>query len=202
MSLYEKLTRPINVAMIALLLCIANLTGSTYALFTSSTKDGSIGIITTAGDVEVRIVDTENNSLVGNTLQFVTTSDTPVLFEPGTTFYTQGFKIMNAGNIPVQFRISVSYGNMSDADRAEFEKAFEVGITTDPYGLSDAAPTDKFVGSLDVETNNISDKTYFLIIRMKETTDNSFQGAEYDGIGITVYAVQANASIKGVTSNE
>ena len=196
MSLREKLTRPINVAMIALLLCIANLTGSTYALFTSSIKDGSIGVITTSGDVEVKIVDTENNSLEGKTLQFVTTSDAPVLFEPGTTFFTQGFKIMNAGNIPVKFRISVSYGNMSEADRIEFEKAFEVGITTDPYGLSDAEPTDKFVGSLDVKTNNISDKTYFLIIRMKETADNTFQGAEYDGIGITVYAVQANAGLK------
>ena len=196
MSLREKLTRPINVAMIALLLCIANLTGSTYALLTSSTREGAIGVTTTSGDVEVRIVDLDNNSLVGNTLQFVTTSDTPVLFEPGTTFFTQGFKIMNAGNIPVEFRISVSYGNMSDADRAEFEKAFEVGITTDPYGLSDAEPTDKFVGSLDVKTNNISDKTYFLIIRMKETADNTFQGAEYDGIGITVYAVQANAGLK------
>jgi len=79
-SLHEKLTKPINVAMIALLLCIANLTGSTYALFTSSVKDGTIGIITTTGDIEVDIVDLENGSLEGMSFQFVTTSDAPVLF--------------------------------------------------------------------------------------------------------------------------
>ena len=196
MSLHEKITKPINVAMIALLLCIANLTGSTYALFTSSVKDGTIGIITTTGDIEVDIVDLENGSLEGKALQFVTTSDAPVLFEPGTTFYTQGFKIMNVGNIPVNFRVSVSYGNMSEADIIEFERAFEVGITTDPQRHFDAESTDSFVGSLDASGSDVSDQTYYLIIKMKETADNTFQGAKYDGIGITVYAVQANGTLK------
>ena len=31
---------------------------------------------------------------------------------------------------------------------------------------------------------------------MKETVGNEFQGAKYEGIGITVYAVQANAALK------
>jgi len=84
----------------------------------------------------------------------------------------------------------------------QFEKAFDIGITTDPTNPSGTAPTDEFVGRLDVDMNVISDKTYFLVIKMKETAGNEFQGAEYDGIGITVYAVQANASLKGITSNE
>ena len=196
MSLQRNLLRQLNIAALILLLCIANLTGSTYALFTSSTKEGSIGVTTTSGDVEVKIVDEGNNSLEGRALQFFTTSETPVLFEPGTTFYTQGFKIMNAGNIPVNFRISVNYGNMSEADRIEFEKAFEIGITTDPTRQTDAEPTDKFVGSLDVSGDDASSQTYHLIIRMKETVGNEFQGAKYEGIGITVYAVQANAALK------
>ena len=179
-----------------LLLCVANLTGSTYALFTSSTKDGTIGVTTTSGDVEVKIVDEGNNSLEGLPLQFFTTSETPVLFEPGTTFYTQGFKIMNAGNIPVNVRISVSYGNMTEAERLKFEEAFEIGITTDPTRQTDVEPTDKFVGSLDVKGDDAVSKTYHLIIKMKETAGNEFQGAKYEGIGITVYAVQANASLE------
>jgi hypothetical protein len=196
MSLREKLTRPINVAALILLLCIANLTGSTYALFTSSIKDGTIGVTTTSGDVEVQIVDKENNSLEGKTLQFVTTSDAPTLFEPGCTFYTQGFKVMNVGDIHVRFRISVSYGNMSEAERQEFEEAFEIGITTDPTRLSDVKPTDKFVGELKAGENSITAQTYYLVIKMKETVGNTFQGAKYDGIGITVYAVQANAGLE------
>ena len=196
MSHKNSLIRQLNITAMILLLCVANLTGSTYALFTSSTREGAIGVTTTSGDVEVRIVDLDNNSLVGKTLQFVTTSDTPVLFEPGTTFYTQGFKIMNVGNIPVNFRVSVSYGNMSEADIIEFERAFEVGITTDPQRHFDAESTDSFVGSLDASGSDVSDQVYYLIIRMKETADNTFQGARYDGIGITVYAVQANGTLK------
>ena len=96
MSHKNSLIRQLNITAMILLLCVANLTGSTYALFTSSTREGAIGVTTTSGDVEVRIVDLDNNSLVGKTLQFVTTSDTPILFEPGTTFYTQGFKISDA----------------------------------------------------------------------------------------------------------
>lgn len=196
MSLQRNLLRQLNIAALILLLCVANLTGSTYALFTSSTKDGTIGVTTTSGDVEVKIVDEANNSLEGRALQFFTTSDAPVLFEPGTTFYTQPFKIMNAGNIPVNFRISVSYGNMSEADRLKFEEAFEIGITTDPHRHTDAKPTDKFVGSLDVSGDDAISQSYYLIIRMKETVGNEFQGAKYEGIGITVYAVQANAALK------
>ena len=196
MSLQRNLLRQLNIAALILLLCVANLTGSTYALFTSSTKDGTIGVTTTSGDVEVKIVDEGNNSLEGLPLQFFTTSETPVLFEPGTTFYTQGFKIMNAGNIPVNFRISVSYGNMTEAERLKFEEAFEIGITTDPTRQTDVEPTDKFVGSLDVKGDDAVSKTYHLIIKMKETAGNEFQGAKYEGIGITVYAVQANAALK------
>ena len=196
MSLYNRITSPIVAATLILLLCFANLVGTTYALFTAQTKDGSIGVITTSGDVGVDIVDTAGESLKGKVLQFVTTSETPVLFEPGTTFYTQGFKIMNAGNIPVNFRVSVNYGNMTEAERLKFEEAFEIGITTDPTRQTDAEPTDKFVGSLDVSGDDASSQTYHLIIRMKETVGNEFQGAKYEGIGITVYAVQANASLE------
>ena len=35
---------------------------------------------------------------------------------------------------------------------------------------------------------------YFLYIEMKDTVGNEFQGKTYSGIGITVYAVQANVN--------
>ena len=37
---------------------------------------------------------------------------------------------------------------------------------------------------------------YRLLIKMKETVGNEFQGKTYTGIGVTVYAVQGNVSIK------
>lgn len=195
MSLKNRITSPIFVAALMLLLCLTNLVGTTYALFTSSTKDGAIGVITTSGDVEVDIVDTAGNSLKGKTLQFATTAEYPVLFEPGSTFYTQGFKVINIGNVHVNFRVSINFTGLTDEERAEFEEAFEFWITTDPTNQSDAARANEFVGHLKAESGiqSITAETYHLIIKMKETAGNDFQGAEYDGIGITVYAVQGNA---------
>ena len=69
---------------------------------------------TTSGNIEIDIVDTSGVTLQNRALAFMTTSDATdsndILFEPGATFYTQGFKIENKGNIPVDFiRFSFRY---------------------------------------------------------------------------------------------
>ena len=123
----SRVRNPIIIASLIIALCLVCLAGSTLALFTENA--GTIGIITTTGDVEVDIVDTseKEESLVGKTLQFMTTAENSVvLFEPGATFYTQGFKIKNEGTAPVQFTLSVSEDEKIDME--EFKKAFDVWI--------------------------------------------------------------------------
>jgi hypothetical protein len=46
-----------------------------------------------------------------------------------------------------------------------------------------------------------SDETFYcLFVKMKESAGNEFQGSTYEGIGITVHAVQGNVSVnEGVT---
>ncbi len=199
---YKSHKKAIIMTALVILLCLVSLTGATLALFTSTLSDGTIGIITTAGDVEVSIVDAiTGESLVGKTLQFETTSlQQEILFEPGAAFYTQGFKVKNIGNIPINFRLSVSEDE--DIDMTEFHEAFEVWITTEPTRLYEAEPINGFQGKLDPEKAlaenplaKTESDTYYLVIRMKESVGNEFQGKTYSGIGITVYAVQGNAGI-------
>ncbi len=200
---YGTVNKAILIAALAILLCMACLVGSTLALFTGNPEDGTIGIITTTGDVAVGIVDTseQQNSLVGETLQFQTTSENDELrFEPGATFYTQGFKVINLGSVSIKFRVRVNYdGDLAENEqlKAEFEDAFEVWVATDPTQPRDAQPANEFVGTLEVdpEKPSVSEETYYLIVKMKESADNRFQGKTYSGIGITVYAVQANVDI-------
>ena len=196
---YTNTKQAIMIAAMTLLLCLSSLSGATLALFTSDPNDGTIGIVTTAGDIKVDIVDAsdEQTSLVGGVLQFLTTSDQKdILFEPGATFYTQGFKIKNTGDeftgIPINFRLYVSADE--NLDMEEFERAFDVWISTDPTNLADAEPITKFFGHLKV--GECTEETYHLVIRMKETVGNGFQGKTYTGIGVTVYAVQGNVEIK------
>lgn len=189
---YKSYKQSFIIAALVILLCLVCLTGATLALFSSDVKDGTIGIIASAGEVRVNIIDdtVEENSLVNESLAFRTTHEQPkILFEPGATFYTQGFKIKNEGTAPVQFTLSVSEDEKIDME--EFKKAFDVWIVRakDP-DFENADMITKFKGTL--KAGDCSE-TYHLVIRMKETVGNEFQGKTYSGIGVTVYAVQGNA---------
>ena len=187
---YKTNKQTFIIAALVILLCLVCLTGATLALFTSDRNDGTIGIVTTAGAVQIDIVDTSGTSLQDKALAFMTTSGTTdgenILFEPGATFYTQGFKVKNEGNIPVNFSLSVSKDDQIDMEK--FDQAFEVWIV-EGGDFAHAERLTSFKGSLAVGE---SSQTYYLFIKMKETVGNEFQGKTYTGIGVTVYAVQGN----------
>jgi hypothetical protein len=193
---YKSHKQAFIMTALVILLCLVCLTGATLALFTSDPNDGTIGIITTSGDVEIDIVDTSGATLQNRALDFITASGTPtdsgnVLFEPGTTFRTQGFQVKNTGDIPVNFRLSVSKDDKIDMD--EFDKAFELWIVKEGDDFSSAEKLTEFkVNGLAVGE---SSDTYYLFIKMKESVGNEFQGKTYTGIGVTVYAVQGNAQL-------
>ena len=189
---YQSNKQALIVAALVILLCLVCLTGATLALFTSNIEDGTIGIITTSGNVQVDVVNKEGVSLLKNTLSFVTTRD-EVLFEPGATFYTQPFRVKNAGDVTVNFRIDVSEDK--DVDMKAFREAFEIYVATDPTLPATAQDMNDFVGQLAVGGES---REYCLVIKMKESAGNEFQGATYDGIGITVYAVQGNVNVEDV----
>lgn len=192
---YKTNKQAVIIAALVILLCLACLTGATLALFTSDPNDGTIGIVTTSGDVEIDIVDTSGVTLQNRALAFMTTSGATdsddVLFEPGATFYTQGFKIKNTGDILVNFSLSVSKDDKIDME--EFAKAFELWIVKEGDDFSNAEKLTEF------KVNGLaageSSDTYYLYIRMKESVGNEFQGKTYSGIGVTVYAVQGNAKL-------
>lgn len=191
---YNSVSKHLFIAGLVILLCLVCLTGATLALFVSSPTDGTIGIITTSGNVRVDIVDaTSKVSLVGQVLQLQTSSERrEILFEPGATYFTQGFKVKNTGDIPINFRLSVSDDEGIDMD--EFYEAFEVWIAKDNPDLSNAERLTDFRGSLKV--GECSESTYYLFIKMKEDVGNEFKGKIYTGVGVTVYAVQGNAEMK------
>ena len=192
---YKTKKQAFIIAALIILICLVCLTGATLALFTSDINDGTIGIITTAADLNVDIVDTAGETLQGKALTFVTTAgaadSSKVLFEPGAVFYTQGFKVKNEGNVPVNFKLSVSKDDRIDQN--EFDSAFDVWIVKEGDDMSTAQKLTEFKGRIEVGKDS---ETYYLFIKMKESVGNEFQGKTYTGIGVTVYAVQGNVDIK------
>ncbi len=175
-------------------LCFSSIIGSTLALFTNDPERGKIGVNTTSGKVKVDIVDTskEQNSLVGDALQFMTTSQSDTFYiEPGATFYTQGFRVKNIGNVIINYHLYVSDDRF--LNMANFDDVFDVYITTDIDNIKNAQKLMSFIDRLEAgETSEV----YYLVLKMKENATNDFQNQRYSGIGVTVYAIQGNVEIK------
>jgi len=192
MSRYKPNKKTFIIAAMVILLCLVSITGATFALFTSTTEDGKIGINTTSGSLKVDIIDASDNpsSLVGDVLDFITTSDKQeILFEPGAMYYTEGFRVKNNGSIPMNFILYISEDESVSED---FSEAFEVWLTNDPTDKTNMVKLQEFDGRLEVgQTSDI----YYLVFRMKETAGNEFQDRAFTGVGITVCAVQGNGYI-------
>ena len=196
MSRYKSNRQVFIIAALVILLCLTCITGATFAIFTNDLDEGTIGVVATSGDIGIDVVDMLGNTLKARALTFKTTStateEGALLFEPGAMFYTEGFKVANKGDIPVNFRISVSKD--ANIDMEAFDEAFEVWIVREGDDFSSAEKLSEF--EVDGLPANTSSETYYLFVRMKENAGNQFQGKSYTGIGITVYAVQGNVAIE------
>ena len=113
----------ITISLITILLCLISMVGVSYALFTAG-DDGKIGINAASAECDIDILDMNGVSLIGGTLDFEPADGRDIIyFEPGATFCTEGFKISNEGNIPVNFRLSISPDPNMDMEAFNAHKA-------------------------------------------------------------------------------
>ena len=101
--------RALLLSIMAMLLCVVLLVGTTFAWFTDSASTGVNKI--QAGTLDVQLLDASGNSLEGQTLKWQKAAgheSDEVLWEPGCTYNTQQFYIKNNGNLNLKFKFSVS----------------------------------------------------------------------------------------------
>lgn len=173
------------VSSIILLLLVLLFIGPAMALLGDLGKND---VVVSDDKIKLDLLDTSDASLVGDVLDFVNPDGDGLLyFSPGSRFYTEGFQVKNTGNLPIEYRIYIS--DDVGAERERFREAFELFVTTDPTEDSSGAQLTSFEGRL--EPGESSD-IFHLVVRMRATAGNEFQGKIYSGIGITVYAVAAD----------
>ena len=185
----------------SLLLCFAMLAGSTFAWFTDTATTGVNKIV--AGNLKVDIVDATNttDSLTaeGKELKFQNKEgNNNILWEPGVTFLTQGFKIKNGGNLALKWKMAVNKENVENgkvgSEAAPSKSLLDVidfSVVTSQAKDAEAVAIEDFVGELK-EQNAVSADTYYIKAHMQETAGNDYQDLTLDGITITVYATQLN----------
>lgn len=166
-------------SVLSLVLCVSMLVGSTFAWFTD-TATTSVNTIQ-AGRLQVDVVNKAGLSLKGSSMSFVNSDGSAdILWEPGATFRTIGFKVKNIGNLAFKYKMVL---NGVDGDNAL------LNVITFKVVKADGTAVDlsMFEGHL---TKDAESELLYIEGHMAEDAGNDYQGKELTGLGITVYATQ------------
>ena len=195
--------RALLTSVMALVMCVVMLVGTTFAWFTDTASTGVNKI--QAGNLKVSLVDGEGNDLTGKSIKWAAKDgreQEEIFWEPGAKYKTEQFYIRNDGNLALKYKVSVNgfTGNTELLDVLEF--SFLLSGDTVPGGMKAFNSLDalnNYEGyllpasegiSTDTVTTNPENVGIKITAKMKESAGNKYQGMSLDGIGITVVATQ------------
>ncbi len=192
--------RALLTSVMALVMCVVMLVGTTFAWFTDTASTGVNKIV--AGNLKVDIVNEAGTASIKNSgLEFVSadnvTKGEAILWEPGCRYLTEGFRIKNDGNLALKWKAEINKDNIIDG-KVEGSTIAKDGkslldvidfyvVTKATDGTETAVAIENFTGKLGAtETSGV----YYIKGVMKTTAGNDYQDLTLDGITITVYATQ------------
>ena len=183
MSSTKSTKRALLSSVIAMLLCVAMLIGTTFAWFTDSASTAVNKI--QAGTLKVQLLDASTlQSILNQPLTWKTEDNrdqSEILWEPGCTYELPELRIVNKGNLALKYKIAVTGIQGS----AKLNEAIDWAMSVD------GTPAENLNSVVDkvIEPNNNSG-SIAIKGHMKEEAGNEYQGLSIEGIAITVYATQ------------
>ena len=191
MNTKKATKRALLTSVMALVMCVVMLVGTTFAWFTDTASTGVNKI--QAGNLDVDIIDLQGHSLDGKTLTWQKASgaaNEDVLWEPGCTYYLTPFQIQNKGNLALKYQVLINGVSGS----SKLLEALEFGFYYFSVGFGEERPLDELIAGdkLDnvAEYPGLCTAPIYIVAHMKEEAGNEYQGLSIDGIGITVVATQ------------
>ena len=110
MTSSKSTKRALISSVLALLMCVAMLIGTTFAWFTDTASTGVNKIQAGNLNIELQMKDNNGNwvNAEGKTLPFLVEGKIPaegtqILWEPGCTYYVPQIRVLNKGNLAVKF---------------------------------------------------------------------------------------------------
>ncbi len=197
MTNFKTTKRALFTSSLSLLLCVAMLIGSTFAWFTDSATTGVNTIV--AGNLDIDIVDSSNNSLQGGSLGFVKNAGgaiitDDILWEPGCRYILQPATLVNKGNLWVKYRVMISAVN--GADDGEYDLASVIDVYEGSTHLGTLrqvlAMGDNIKEGVLAPNGEAGDKASFGEIKlvMQESAGNEYMNTSIESIAIKVEATQ------------
>ena len=196
--------RALLTSVMALVMCVVMLVGTTFAWFTDTASTGVNKIV--AGNLDIKLFHTVDSKVEElkdtDTLKWVKAAEhekEQVLWEPNCTYDLEEFQIKNAGNLAVKYKVVLKATNI--AETVDGKSLLDVidwtvkvnGDTVKKDVLLADLGADK--GTIIIEGKKLTageDAKVTVTGHMKAEAGNDYQGLTIDGFGITVYAAQVN----------
>ena len=202
MNTKKATKRALLTSVMALVMCVVMLVGTTFAWFTDTASTGVNKIV--AGNLDIKLLHTTDNGEVKeltekDTLQWKTKDTGDVLWEPNCTYNLEEFQIKNAGNLAVKYKVVLKATDITKTadgksllDVIEWTvKVNDVAVKKDVL-LADLG-IDKGTIIIDGEKLTAEESANVTVTgHMKAEAGNDYQGLKIDGFGITVYAAQVS----------
>lgn len=170
---------------ISALVCLIMIVGVTYAWFNTGTSVEADMV--QVGEMAVELVDSEGTSMESKTLQWMTQNIN--YWEPGCTYYTEPFTVMNSGDLYFKYKLSIEgfTGDMELLDVLEFH-IYKYDTT------NNKVLTDKAYEGVEVQHKNLdAGATYVLGGTMSKNADNSYQGKKLRNATVVINATQIDS---------
>ena len=163
-------------SVMAMVLCLAMLVGTTFAWFTDTASTGVNKI--QAGNLDVQLVDENGNSLEGKTLEFKKAANAAegeaVLWEPGCTYELPAVYVKNNGKLALKYKVTITGINGSAKLNDVIDWTINDADLSADHSLAAGATSE----ALTIKGH------------MKESAGNEYMNESIDGIAITVAATQ------------
>ena len=197
--------RALLTSVMALVMCVVMLVGTTFAWFTDTASTGVNKI--QAGNLDVALEmavgkkdsgETIWENAEGKTLQFKKAAGAPadeqVLWEPGCTYELPELRVVNKGNLALKYIIKVT-GIETNHEVVPGEPNLKDVIDwTIKYGTNKVEDN---TGDTPVVTGYSLNPGASDVVTIKGEMDknagNEYQGLSIDGVSVTVYATQMTA---------
>ena len=186
--------RALLTSVMALVMCVVMLVGTTFAWFTDTASTGVNKIV--SGNLKVDIIGANSDDHIEklNFTKVGTDAAADILWEPGCRYLTEGFRIANKGNLALKWKAEINKDNIVDGKAAPTAKGGKSLLDViDFYVVTYNGTTETEVKIEDFVGNLARDKesgVYYIKGVMQTTAGNDYQNLTLEGITITVYATQ------------
>ena len=204
MNSHRQTKRALLTSVMALVMCVVMLLGTTFAWFTDTARTNVNTIKSGNLDVVLQVKDSNGDWITSNrALTWVKStagSGQELLWEPGASYNLEEFRILNNGNLNLKYKVIISgaTGDTMLLDVIDFSGKItdENNVVTDLPSVSMNSTTpvilDRALAAGKADTITLNGT-------MQTSANNTYMKKTVDNITIAVYATQATGEYDSTT---